>query len=78
MLRAPEHRAKKWIEVDQKLEKMMAYDNNRYEILKCYCSVKLLLCDWIILFYYILLNYYNYIMYILTEIKMSQYSVVVI
>ena len=33
MLRAPEPRAKKWIEVDQKLEeKMVAYDN--YEILK--------------------------------------------
>ena len=33
MLRAPEPRAKKWIEVDQKLEeKMVAYDN--YEILE--------------------------------------------
>ena len=35
MLRAPEPRAKKWIEVDQKLEeKMVAYDNDRYEILE--------------------------------------------
>ena len=34
-LRAPEPRTKKWIEVDQKLEKkMVAYDNDRYEILK--------------------------------------------
>ena len=34
-LRAPEPRAKEWIEVDQKLEKkMVAYDNDRYEILK--------------------------------------------
>ena len=33
MLRAPEPRAKKWIEVDQKLEKkMVAYDNYRYEL----------------------------------------------
>ena len=35
MLRAPEPRAKKWIEFDQKLkEKMVAYDNDRYEILE--------------------------------------------
>ena len=35
MLRAPEPRAKKWIEVDQKLEKkMVACDNDRYEILE--------------------------------------------
>ena len=35
MLRAPELRAKKWIEVDQKLEeKMVAFDNDRYEILE--------------------------------------------
>ena len=58
MLRAPEPRAKKWIEVDQKLEeKMMAYD--RYEILEflnviaATLNIKLLLFDWIISFYYI-------------------------
>ena len=35
MLREPESRAKKWIEVDQKLEKkMVACDNDRYEILE--------------------------------------------
>ena len=35
MLRAPEPRAKKWIEVDQKLEeKIVAYDNDRCEILE--------------------------------------------
>ena len=39
MLRAPELRAKKSIEVGQKLEeKMVAYDNDRYGILECYCS----------------------------------------
>ena len=40
MLRAPEPRAKKWIEVDQKLEeKMVAYDNNRYYILQILNSI---------------------------------------
>ena len=35
MLKAPEPRAKKWIEVDQKLEKkMVACDNDRHEILE--------------------------------------------
>ena len=33
MLRAPKLRAKKWIEVDQKLEEKMSYDHDRYELL---------------------------------------------
>ena len=68
MLRAPELRAEKWIEVDQKLEeKIVAYDNDRYEILECYCSIFEVLhyCCVIGLYHFIiLLNYY--IMYILT------------
>ena len=32
MLRAPEPRANKWIEVDQKMEEKMAFDNDRYEL----------------------------------------------
>ena len=47
---------------------------NSWMLLQQLWSVLLLLCDWIISFYYILLYYYNYIMYILTEIELSQLS----
>ena len=45
---AAEPKATKWIEVEQKLEKkIMAYDDDHYEILQ-FLNVKLLLCDCII------------------------------
>ena len=39
MLREPEPRAKKWIEVNQKLEENMAYDNGRYECRNIVCPI---------------------------------------